>query len=254
VGTTEAPPAALARVAAVAAACGLPTPRVQVRTGVRPATVDVRRRVPVLQLGERLLTAADDVFDHVVGHELGHVATGRRSHPLSYAGRTVLVVFPATSLAGVWWLGVYGVNVAVIVFAGGLCLATAVMTPRLRRSELTCDVYAAHRGYPMTPTAYAWLSEQAPHLPLPLVTPPVVQPTPPGPSATTRPKPPHRPEPPRPPEPPGFSGPDPAPAAPAALRRSAAVPRRRLGAGHGPAGLAEPPHQRGASTRPLRDR
>jgi len=71
---------------------------------------------------------------------------------------------------------VYGVNVAVIVFAGGLCLATAVMTPRLRRSELTCDVYAAHRGYPMTPTAYAWLSEQAPHLPLPLVTPPVVHP------------------------------------------------------------------------------
>ena len=247
-GTTEAPPEALARVAAVAAACGLPTPRGQVRTGVRPATVDVRRRVPVLQLGERLLTAADDVFDHVVGHEPGHVAAGRRSHPLSYAGRTVLVVSPATSLAGVWWLGVYGVNVAVIVFAGSLCLATAVMTPRLRRSKLACDVYAAHRGYPMTPTAYAWLSEQAPHTcryrwshrlwcthPTWPVRYHAAQATP-------------RPDPPRPPEPPGFSGPDPAPAAPAALRRSAAVPRRRLGAGHGPAGVAGPPHQRGAST------
>jgi len=196
VSTTEAPPAVLARVAAVAAACGLPTPRVQIRTGVRTATVDVRRRVPVLQLGEGLLTAADDVFDHVVSHELGHVAAGRRrSHPLSYAGRTVLVVFPATALAGVLWLGVYGVNLAVIVSAAGLGLATAVMTPRLRRSEFACDVYAADRGYPMTPPVYAWLNKQAPDTCRHRCHTACGAPTPPGPSATTPPRPPHRPDP-----------------------------------------------------------
>ena len=125
----------------------------QIRTSLRTATVDVRPRVPVLRLGEGLPAAAGDVFDHVVGHELGHVASGcRRSHPLSYAGVPVLAVFPAT-----------GVHLAVIVVAAGRCLATATMTPRLRRSELACDVYAARRGDPRTPTAYAWLSEQAPH-------------------------------------------------------------------------------------------